>query len=200
MSASEVSLSFSCNNAQLVPLWFVERQHQFRTVWRPVAQLAEALSRKNVLTSLHPTFHDDPRHVVNLDCLLGALTGLHQLPLAKDMPYAELCCIGSFPGPSCIGNLHCLIRLSVGPSFHLVHLPENVARMALLQEFYLESDLRLYCLAELSALTARQTLELQDLWKLDELPPLCVLTSLKNLVIRRCNLRHLPTLDHLTAL
>jgi Leucine-rich repeat (LRR) protein len=191
MCASDVTLSFDFDKAQDVHTW----QH--------AAQVREALSHNNSLTSLQLALSDVPSHCFNFDYLLDALTGLHSLSLArnphvKDPSHEQL-----LPAPVCIVKQLSLSCLRLGPGFHLMNLPQILPHMTSLRALHLFGgrDPPLQELPPLSPLTALQTIDLKFLKRLKVLPPVATLTGLQTLNLKACVLlEQLPPLETLEAL
>jgi Leucine-rich repeat (LRR) protein len=189
-SASDVSLSFHDDN--LPP----ESNHM------PLAQVHEALCCNTALTSLSLTFRNDSGPVLNLDCLVKALTSLQSLTLARSSKRRSGSS-GSEHAPRCITNLLCLTHLCVGPGFRLMNLSEIMCSMTQLQALHLRDDWEPMPqeLPSLNPLTALQTLELHCCLKLEVLPPLDHVTALKTLMLSDLrSLRIVPSLATLTKL
>jgi hypothetical protein len=219
-SATDVTLIFDASRTP-----FLSQMHDSEVQWEPVAQLGETLSPNSFLTSLRLSLIDNPKHVFNLDCLLGAITRLKRLSIAsfsesRFSDRARPRCV-----PPCIGKMHCLTHLRLGPDFHLMDIPELLPHMehlrslhlldsysnrrmmpalgslTKLQRLQIEGFQRPKLMPCLAPLTALQTLELVYCSRLQQLPSLDRLAALQVLKLQRCSkLQHLPYLDSLSPL
>jgi hypothetical protein len=193
-SASDVNLSFECLYSQ------------YGRQWHSFAQVVEALSTNSDLSSLHLTFFcDDPCDVLDLDCLLRALTGsLKSLSLEFSRSCTRDGKSSLLPVPRLILNFPSLTYLSLGPGFQATNLQHVIPVMTQLQALHLRDVSELRQLPSLATLTALNTLVLWECSQLLELPPLDTLTALQTLKLYRCSrvweMKPLVTLTGLQAL
>jgi hypothetical protein len=114
MSASDLRLNFGSKESQPV------LESQPGLDWQPIMQLFQSLSCSKALSSLQLSFCGYPEHALDIDSVLGTLSGLKDLTLAFNLPPNSINFIGFLPGQRFFMNLFHLTFLCLGPGFHFL--------------------------------------------------------------------------------